>query len=70
MRWVFGLWLVALPILAAALFLMAALEDDPSARFHATNGAVFIAGALVLPWAIGLVVLGWLAFRRMKARAA
>jgi hypothetical protein len=66
MRWAFALWLVALPILVAGLFLMAAMEGDANARFHATNGAIFIAGLLVLPWVIGLLVLGWLAFRRRR----
>jgi hypothetical protein len=68
-RWAFWIWLVALPVLATTLYVKAATEPDAHARFHGVNGAIFIAGALVVPWVIGLLVLGWLAFRRRRPGA-
>lgn len=63
-RWIFATWLLALPVLVGVLYLMAAFADTERERFYGTSGAIFTGGLLALPWIVGLIVLGWLAFRR------
>ena len=63
-RWIFALWLLALPVLVAVLYVTAAVSETERERFYGTSGAIFIGGLLALPWIIGLLVLGWVAFRR------
>jgi hypothetical protein len=63
-RWILALWLLALPALVAVLYITAALSQTEHERFYGTGGAIFIGGLLALPWIVGLVLLGWLVFRR------
>jgi lipopolysaccharide export LptBFGC system permease protein LptF len=67
LRWIFIAWLLALPVGVAIMYVAAATAATENDRLYGTGGALFIGGALALPWVIGLLVLGWIAFRRPRA---
>jgi hypothetical protein len=64
MRWLLIGWLAAYPIIVGAQLLIAM---NQIASQHAVSGAIFVAGALLIPWLIGLAILGWLTYRSRRA---
>ncbi len=64
LRIALAIWIAALPLLVAIMYIAAATASDERDRFYGTSGALFIGGVLAIPWIIGIGLLAWLAFRR------
>ena len=64
MRWLLIGWLAAYPVVVGVQLLLATTQvPNP----HAVSGAIFVAGVLLIPWLIGLAILGWLTHRSRRA---
>lgn len=59
LRLLFTLWLVAYPVISCGPMLVGAATGG-SAGGYAALGGVLVGGALLIPWLVGLLVLGLL----------